>query len=161
MGSGDAYVSGWEQGLKSGHSFAAFVDLRTRSWASIGLSVEWQRVRPVRIIQAQTMLDISVNLKGSYQRDSSRFFVRPCLSFGYGNLQEIGGLPSANFLILQGTLESLWFPRHLFCGFIGEVGVIGSPLGKPYGDLSSKSNVTANPRLLMRFGLAFRDLPGL
>ena len=40
MASGDAHMHGWDESLKSGHSLGVFVDLRTRSWASFGLSLE-------------------------------------------------------------------------------------------------------------------------
>ena len=161
MTAGDAHVGSWARPLRSGTSMGAFFDLRTRSWVSFGLSVESHRVRPEGMEDAKQMLVLSINLMGSYQRDSSRFFVRPCLSFGYGHLPEVGYLPASYYLIMKGTVEALYFPRGLFFGFVGEVGLIGCPLGKAQNTRISDTNITANPRLLLRIGIGFRDLPGL
>jgi hypothetical protein len=123
---------------------------------SIGLAVEIHRVRPKGIDIAKTMLDISVCLKGSFYHDASRFFVRPGISAGYGHLgDESPWYSSSSYLVLKGSLELLWFPREHHCGYVGEIGLLGSPYGKA-GSSPYDVRITADPRLLIRVGIVMR-----
>jgi hypothetical protein len=156
MGGGRIYTDVMDSTLNSGYSVAAFLDFKTRLATSIGLSVEAHRVRPKGIDIAKTMLDISICLKGSFYRDASRFFVRPCVSVGYGHLGgESPWYASSSYLLLKGSLELLWFPREHRNGYIGEIGLLGSPYGRA-GSSPFDVRITADPRLLVRVGIAFR-----
>lgn len=161
FGSGDATIKNgirYDAGLESGYSLAGFVDLKTRSLTSIGLSMEIHHIKPEAIDNSKNMLEFSLNVKGAFHKERTRMVIRPCLSLGYGML---GGerhawfvVNSSNYFIVKGTMEILLLSRARQPGFLLEVGVFASPFGKETGD--NGHSLYADPRLLMRLGMVFR-----
>ena len=161
FGSGDVTIkNGWEYTaeLESGYSFAGFVDFRTRAMTSLGLSLEMHHIKPAAMDIAKNMIDISMNLKGAFHRNSARLVVRPCLGLGFGMLggERVGWFTvhSSNYFIVKGTLELLVLGPGKRPGFVWEMGIITAPWGKESG--SNGYSLSAAPRLLARLGIVFR-----
>jgi len=161
FGSGDVTIkNGWKYNakLESGYSLAAFVDFRTRSMTSLGLSLEMHHIQPSAMDIAKNMLDISMNLKGAFHTSRTRLVVRPCLGLGFGLLggERVGWFTahSSNYFIVKGTLELLLLSSVRRPGFVWELGMIAAPWGKESG--SNGHTLSAAPRLLARLGIVLR-----
>ncbi len=152
-------TSEYKWGLKSGYSVAAFVDFGSRSWTSLGLSLETHRITPADMDLAKNMLDLSLNLKGNFRSSKCGLVVKPCAAVGFGYLPSAHyrnyEISSSSFIVVKGFLEFSRLATGRRPGLLMQLGVIAAPYGRA-SENDRRASVICKPRLLLRAGVVFK-----
>lgn len=158
----------WDTDLDVGLSAGAFLELPSTQWTTAAINAEFHQVRldamPAGFDGDRWMLDIGVMLKMALRRDSIGKAIRPVIGFSYGRVAgEDGIVSAANFMVLKGGVEGIYFFSRR-TGLLFEALLVIAPYGRASAegpdaiedDANVRYDLSAGVRPLVRIGLVFK-----
>ena len=152
--SGTADIDEIEVDQKSSFSFSLFSDFTFGDYFHYGIAMDIMRMDwsadkdELQLDEAETMLDMSLNVKATLPFAGNRIALRPGVGIGYGVMRRREAFNGTNYLTLKAYAE--------LAVMIGEkailidAGVWNAPTG---GD--SDTDITIGPLGFVRAGIAF------